>query len=439
MPASVRSITQNAEQVTGTAGLTINKPAGLANGDILVAFLGAGDEAGGAYTCNGWTQASGTGSGAMATSTGNDIGSTVLRKVITDAPNEPASYTFVNTDTVAQNRSGFIVCVKDGDPDAPIDELTQQSGTNTWRPDQVDITTKTANALVLMFHAGNIGTAAAKTAGAPATPSGAALIGAIATSRVTANYIASEAAYYAAGVAGVVTIGAWTGTPTDTTSEFHLYSVSIKSKAGEAYSGSVSVSGNGSTVAVGTKGGRGAATVSGAGAVAALGFAAFLGIAVISGGGAIQATSFKNAMGAVSVSGGGSTSAIGMKGARASPAVSGGGSTSAIGIKATLGSVVVSGGGSVTAVGQKAEGEQYSGSAVVSGGGAVSAIGVKGGFGTVSVSGGGQVVVHGPLNYIYLPSGLCMTVSLRSCRVPSVDMQSEFTTEMGLRSRIDRD
>jgi len=211
----------------------------------------------------------------------------------------------------------------------------------------------------------------------------------------------------------------------------------------EAKSGSAVVSGGGSVSASATKGARGAATVSGAGAIAVLAFAGFLGLAAISGGGTVTAVGTKSEAetheGTASVSGGGSTSAIGTKGARASPAVSGGGATSAIGIKAAFGSVVVSGGGTVTAIGQKAEAEQYFGSAVVSGGGSTSATGVKGGFGTVSVSGGGQVVVHGPLNYIRLLSGLCMTVSLKSYRVPSVNLQSEFTTEMKSSSRIDRD
>lgn len=230
MPASVRSSQQNGARVVGTTGLTITKPASVANGDILVAFIGAGDDAGGAYTCGGWTQAAGTGSGAAATTTGNDIGTTVLFKAITNAVGEPASYTFVNTDTATQNRTGFIVCVQNGElTSGNVEELTQNTGANDWTPTHVNIDTATDYALCLFFHTGNIGTAAAKTAGAPATPVGTTLIGSIASSGTTANYSSSEAAYFQADVAGTVTVGAWTGTPDDTASEWHVYSVAIKS------------------------------------------------------------------------------------------------------------------------------------------------------------------------------------------------------------------
>ena len=228
MAASVRSSTQNGARIAGTTGLSINKPSGVVNGDILVAFIAAGDEAGGAYVCSGWTRASGTGSGAMATTVGNDIGTTVLFKLITDAGNEPSSYIFTNTDTAGRNRTGFIVCVQSGQlSDSNVDELTQQSGTNDWTPTHINITTGVDNCLCLFFHTGNVRTAAAKTAGAPATPEGTALIGSICESRTTRNYSESEAAYYQAGSAGAVTVGAWTGTPDDSASEWHVYSVSV--------------------------------------------------------------------------------------------------------------------------------------------------------------------------------------------------------------------
>jgi hypothetical protein len=232
--ATYRSASQNAAYAAGTTGLTINKPSGVANGDTLIAFIGRGDDAGGAFSCSGWSQANGTSDGAMATTTGNDIGSTVLFKHITDAGSEPSSYTFVNTDTASQNMAGFIVCVQATNPSDPIDEITEQSGTNSWTPNQVDITTGVNGALVLAFHVGNVGTAAAKTAGAP---SGMTLIGSIAESRTTSNYVAAEAAYQEAANAGTVTIGSWTGTPTDTTSEWHVYTVSVAGVAAQTITG----------------------------------------------------------------------------------------------------------------------------------------------------------------------------------------------------------
>jgi len=227
MAATYRSATQNGARVAGTTGFAINKPSGVANGDTLVAFIGAGDDAGGAYASSGWSQASGTGSGAAATSVGNDIGSTILYKHITNAAGEPASYTFTNSDTAAQNRVGFIVCVQSTDSD-PIAELTQNTGTNDWTPTHVNINTPEAGCCVLMFHVGNVGTAASKTAGAPATPSGTTLIGAIQESRTTGNYAAAEAAYYESSAAETVTVGAWTGTADDTASEWHVYSVAVR-------------------------------------------------------------------------------------------------------------------------------------------------------------------------------------------------------------------
>lgn len=226
--ASYRSFNVASGSVAGTTGITVTKPSGVADGDVLVAFCAAGDDLGGAYTCSGFTQASGTGSGAAATTVGNDIGTTVLFKYISNAAGEPASYTFVNTDTATQNRAVTLVCVQGPCRSSdPIDELTQNTGTNDWTPTHVNITTGVDNAVVLFFHAGNTGTAAAKTAGAPATPSGTTLIGTGVRSRTTGNYIECESAYYLAGAAGAITVGAWTGTADDTTSEWHVYSVSI--------------------------------------------------------------------------------------------------------------------------------------------------------------------------------------------------------------------
>lgn len=244
MALSVVNTTQNAARVTGTAGLSITKPADLQDGDVLVAFIGAGDEAGGAYACSGWTALD-----SDATSTGNDIGSTVLYRVITNAAGEPASYTFTNADTASQNRAGFIIAIRGADTADPIDANTKNTGTNDWTPTHVNITTGVDDALCLFFHVGNIGTAAAKTAGAPATPTGTTLRGSIAQSRVTANYIAAELASFQAGTAGDVTVGAWEGTPDDTASEWHVYSVSINPEAAAATPISESDSGSGADTA----------------------------------------------------------------------------------------------------------------------------------------------------------------------------------------------
>lgn len=230
MSATVRSYSQNADRVVGNTGLTIAKPLGIADGDVLVAFLHQADNipTDAIFACAGWSVPTGkTGSGSIVSGTGNDMASTVLIKKITDASGEPANYTFtVSGNTGSDNMSGFIVCVQDAYFDDPVDELTQRSGTNDWTPTHVDITTGCADALILMFHAGNIGTAAAKTAGAPAEAD--ALVGVISESRTVGNYSSAECARLAAGPAGLVSIGAWTGSPDDSASEYHLYSISIR-------------------------------------------------------------------------------------------------------------------------------------------------------------------------------------------------------------------
>lgn len=231
MAATYRSYNLGNARAAGTTGVTVTKPSGVANGDTLVAFICRGDDLGGDFTCSGWAQATGTGSGGMATTVGSDINTTVLYKHITNAAGEPANYTFVNTDTASQNMSAFVVCVQSTDPTDPIAELTQNSGTNDWTPTHVNITTPEAGCCVLMFHGANVGTAASKTAGAPATPSGTTLIGSIAQSRTTGNYTAAEAAYYESSAAETLSISAWTGTADDSTSEWHVYSVAVRGKA----------------------------------------------------------------------------------------------------------------------------------------------------------------------------------------------------------------
>jgi len=123
----------------------------------------------------------------------------------------------------------------------------------------------------------------------------------------------------------------------------------------EAHSGSAIISGNGSQVGSGQKGGKGLALTSAAGALVAIGMAGMLAIASISGGGSQVAT----------------------------------------GKKATVGSAILSGNGSLTATGEKFEGEQHSGVAVVSGNGSLVSEGKKNGQSFASVSANGQLTSSG--------------------------------------------
>lgn len=146
-------------------------------------------------------------------------------------------------------------------------------------------------------------------------------------------------------------------------------------KAGEEHSGSAAITGGGSLVAVGQKGGKGAATVSALGSIVALGVAAMFGLAAISGGGAVTA--------------------LGQKGASNIASISGGGSLVGTGTKQGAGSAEVSGGGSLVAEGYRSEGESHSGAAVITGGGSLAAGGSKGGQGSASTSGNGTLAAVG--------------------------------------------
>ena len=247
MAATYRSASQNAARAAGTTGLSITKPSGVADGDVLVAFVGWGDDLG-TWACSGWTLLD-----SNQSSRGNDIGSGVLYKVITNAAGEPSSYTFTNGESASQNMAGFIVCASDVDTSSPIDNNSSNTGTNDWTPTHVNITTNVDGCLVLFFHVGNIGTASAKTAGALDTPSGTTLVGSIAQSRTTNNYVAAECARYDSSVAESIVAGAWTGSPDDTASEWHVYSVSIAPVQAEQHSGSAAITGGGSQVGVGDK------------------------------------------------------------------------------------------------------------------------------------------------------------------------------------------
>ena len=233
MTIAFRSSALAAGYYAGTTGITVDKPTGLVDGDVLVAFISAGDDPGGAFTCSGWTNPSGySGAADYQTTPGNDGSSAVLIKVITDAASEPSTYTFVNTNSSSINIAGFIAAFSGVDNSSPIDDIESNKGTNDWTPLVDALTTVVDGEMMITCHAGLIGGASSKTAGAP---SGMTLIESIGQSRDTGLFIASEMAYAVQTTAGTFSPGSWTGTPDDTSSEWHTYTIALTPATTTAY------------------------------------------------------------------------------------------------------------------------------------------------------------------------------------------------------------
>ena len=106
MAFSLVSTAKNNQFGTGTSGITITKPASLADGDILYAIVAFDRITGGAFASSGWTALDNQG-----TTAGADLQTTVLRKVITDAGSEPSSYTFTNSDGTSHILNGVIAAI----------------------------------------------------------------------------------------------------------------------------------------------------------------------------------------------------------------------------------------------------------------------------------------------------------------------------------------
>lgn len=206
-----------------------------------------------------------------------------------------------------------------------------------------------------------------------------------------------------------------------------------------AKSGSVTISGVGAISTPVSKGAAGAVVVVALGVILALGLTARAGPVAVSGVGAMSPVGLKASPGSVVISGVGAVEPHGTKGGQGGPSIVGVGKADPYGQKGASGAAMLSGIGIIEPYGAKQEGNDHEGFVTISGIGSLAIEGVKGAFGSVVISGIGLIVAQGPLKYIYLPSRLCMTVSLKSYRIPSVDLQSEFTTEVGSHSRIDRD
>ena len=214
---AVRSAASTGVSAACTTGVTVTKPSGVADGDVLFAFVSKTNYADtNAFTCSGWTEIS---SGTRGTTTGNDRHVTILRKVITNAAGEGSNYTFVTTFGTTCSMCATIICVTGADTTTPEDISVPSItfGSNDATPASRDSTSVTAGALVLSYCQLSLGTTAVKTWGAPSgytAPSGG-------DTSIAASSLNNQhgVAYKTLATAGAAGTNVWTHTADDANTE----------------------------------------------------------------------------------------------------------------------------------------------------------------------------------------------------------------------------
>ena len=214
---AVRSAASTGVSAACTTGVTVTKPTGVADGDVLFAFVSKTNYADtNAFTCSGWTEIS---SGTRGTTTGNDRHVTILRKVITNAAGEGSNYTFVTTFGTTCSMCATIICVSGADTTTPEDISVPSItfGSNDATPASRDSTSVTAGALVLSYCQLSLGTTAVKTWGAPSgytAPSGG-------DTSIAASSLNNQhgVAYKTLATVGAAGTNVWTHTTDDATTE----------------------------------------------------------------------------------------------------------------------------------------------------------------------------------------------------------------------------
>jgi len=145
-------------QDASSGTFTITKPTGVANNDILVAFIAKYDDP--TITGpSGWIQAI-----QSNDTSGNDRSAGIWYKVITDASGEPASYSWTATANVW---AGTIMRISGSNTSSPIDAAAAVDGIGAVGVDWVDttdgspsVTTVTNNAMAIssiMLYAVSVG------------------------------------------------------------------------------------------------------------------------------------------------------------------------------------------------------------------------------------------------------------------------------------------
>lgn len=157
--------------VAGTTGITVTKPTGLADGDVMYAFVGRTDFANSAaWTSSGWT-ALGPAAASQGSTTGNDTQTTILRKVVTNAAGETSTYTFVNTQATVYQTAAIIIALRGVDPNTPEDITVPAYGftQNSINPATLNATSVTDNAFVIAYLQMSMAAATYTANGAPST------------------------------------------------------------------------------------------------------------------------------------------------------------------------------------------------------------------------------------------------------------------------------
>lgn len=231
VPSVIATAKNNVNADADGTGITVTHGFTLANNDVLYAVVAQGDDPGTAFA----SSSGGTWSAIVAfqsTATGTDRAAQVLRRVVTNAGGEPATYTFTVTgSTGTETLVAIVVQVRGANTTTPEDASTTTSDIiDDFTPDNVTITTATNNALVLIAHLGAEGSTQfdPKTGGAP---SGWTLHNTETfDDGVTNNSLFLEVASKVQTTAGLVTPGAWTGTP-DGLDDGYTFAVAIRAAA----------------------------------------------------------------------------------------------------------------------------------------------------------------------------------------------------------------
>jgi len=207
---NISIIGNESNQATDATSLTINKPAGLQDGDVLFAFIVKRDNVVFSGSA-GWVEDS-----QHLTAAGDDLSSGIYYKVVTDAAGEPASYTWTGD---REEWSGGIIILRGVDNNNPIDKTTSHAnGTNDATPTCPSITTSTDRAMVFACCAMTRGDVSSSTAPAGTTKQWDEYIN-------NANGFCANFTQTTAGATGDKT---WTTDGGDDDEEWHTYQVAFR-------------------------------------------------------------------------------------------------------------------------------------------------------------------------------------------------------------------
>ena len=374
MAISLRSV--GASPGANSANCIITKPANLALGDFMLAHVVNKATSGTITPPANWTII-----GAQSNTASSR--SALFWKFAVQADVDATTFTFT-LGTTGRNR-GEMGAWLGVDTTAPINAADQQinaAGTSIAVPTP----TVMDGCLVLIVGSNALGGIATACSGSDPTAT------------ITLGYAVAYSTYCAlamfSGVkSGTDAIDAHSlSTFTSAVSSGHAVALT-PAAAPEQHSGSTAISGKGSLVGVGQKGGKGSALASGKGTLVAVGQKNGRGSVLNSCKGAVVALGMAGMMGLVVISAGGSISSLGMKNAYRSSIISGRGSITAEGgkLETHSGSAAISGNGLISSLGAKRGG----GSGVVSGGGILATGGIKNGKGSSLVAGAGSVAAAG--------------------------------------------